>query len=485
MTAALQPQSGILFIAFGSRGDTQPLLVLAHSVSTDPTFTSCRVSFITHAAHMDWIGNLDLSPDLQYFWANSDPFVLPHKRAEQDASQRQCCLSACQTLFAKVPAAARIGLRVCKQPGLIVYNLFSLEGFHLAEAFGLISVAASPCAPPSSAPPGFWDAMAAEDPEFVSSLQASRLPFMRRGGCGDLVSRAHIHEWMWPLFADHWGVWRTAALNLPASPCQFDRTAAPMLLLGISSLLCPESSRSLTTATMCGPWDIHSIQLHRGPEGWLHGPPSSPGSKPLLVDLGCSSRMLDLDQQQAFLELVGALARQSTIGIHLLGSQLRLPELDTRVLEGGSLTQDGREGSHQKVHLHRDPVLHSHLLPSCCAILHVGGAGTTLAAAKAGTPQLVAPLHFDQEDWACCVARTGIGIRIASLLDMVHRGTDQGRLDDEAEALAHAIQRLVRDPGVAQRCREMEQTLRGEDGVRAALRVIERLLAEGSRVADG
>lgn len=92
--------------------------------------------------------------------------------------------------------------------------------------------------------------------------------------------------------------------------------------------------------------------------------------------------MLDLDQQQAFLELVGALARQSTIGIHLLGSQLRLPELDTRVLEGDSLTQDGREGSHQKVHLHRDPVLHSHLLPSCCAILHVGGAGTTLAAAK-------------------------------------------------------------------------------------------------------
>lgn len=104
---------------------------------------------------------------------------------------------------------------------------------------------------------------------------------------------------------------------------------------------------------------------------------------------------------------------------------------------------------------------------------------------QAGTPQLVAPLHFDQEDWACCVARTGIGIRIASLLDMVHRGTDQGRLDDEAESLAHAIQRLVRDPGVAQRCREMEQTLRGEDGVRAALRVIERLLAEGSRVADG
>lgn len=164
---------------------------------------------------------------------HSLPFLhLPTQRAEQDASQRQCCLSACQTLFAKVPAAARIGLSVCKQPGLIVYNLFSLEGFHLAEAFGLISVVASPCAPPSSAPPGFWDAMAAEDPEFVSSLQASRLPFMRRGGCGNLVSRAHIHEWMWPLFADYWGIWRTAVLNLPASPCQLDRTAAPMLLLG-------------------------------------------------------------------------------------------------------------------------------------------------------------------------------------------------------------------------------------------------------------
>lgn len=42
---------------------------------------------------------------------------------------------------------------------------------------------------------------------------------------------------------------------------------------------------------------------------------------------------------------------------------------------------------------------HAPLLQRCAGILHHGGAGTTAAALRAATPQLVCPLHFDQFSW--------------------------------------------------------------------------------------
>lgn len=49
------------------------------------------------------------------------------------------------------------------------------------------------------------------------------------------------------------------------------------------------------------------------------------------------------------------------------------------------------------------------LLPSCEAIIHQGGAGTTLTAAHAGVPQLIVPQVFDQRTDAEQLATTGAG----------------------------------------------------------------------------
>ncbi|MFA6113351.1 MAG: glycosyltransferase [Sphingomonas sp.] len=49
------------------------------------------------------------------------------------------------------------------------------------------------------------------------------------------------------------------------------------------------------------------------------------------------------------------------------------------------------------------------LFPRVAAIVHHGGAGTTTAAARAGTPQLVVPQIGDQPYWARRVAELGIG----------------------------------------------------------------------------
>lgn len=46
-----------------------------------------------------------------------------------------------------------------------------------------------------------------------------------------------------------------------------------------------------------------------------------------------------------------------------------------------------------------ESVRHDRILPSCAALISHGGAGTVAAAFRAGIPQVVCPLHFDQFFW--------------------------------------------------------------------------------------
>jgi vancomycin aglycone glucosyltransferase len=52
------------------------------------------------------------------------------------------------------------------------------------------------------------------------------------------------------------------------------------------------------------------------------------------------------------------------------------------------------------------------LFPRVAAVVHHGGAGTTLAAARAGAPQVVVPMFGDQPFWARRVRELGIGTSV-------------------------------------------------------------------------
>jgi vancomycin aglycone glucosyltransferase len=55
---------------------------------------------------------------------------------------------------------------------------------------------------------------------------------------------------------------------------------------------------------------------------------------------------------------------------------------------------------------------HEKLFPRVAAIVHHGGAGTTTAAARAGSPQVIVPQMYDQFYWAHRMERLGIGTSI-------------------------------------------------------------------------
>ena len=83
--------------------------------------------------------------------------------------------------------------------------------------------------------------------------------------------------------------------------------------------------------------------------------------------------------------------------------QLQLPGLFVGGAQGAELLQ----GSELCVHIQY--VDFEYLLPKSLAIIHHGGIGTTAQAIKAGIPQLIRPLKFDQPDNADRVYRLGLG----------------------------------------------------------------------------
>ncbi len=111
-----------------------------------------------------------------------------------------------------------------------------------------------------------------------------------------------------------------------------------------------------------------------------------------------------------------------------------------------------------------DKAPHDRLFPLMRAVVHHGGAGTTLAGLTAGKPGLVVPQFFDQPYWGARVQALGCGpapIRLKHLT---------GRL------LAEGLDDLARNTDYARNAQEIGQQLAVENGAENAVKRIETLM---------
>jgi len=104
-------------------------------------------------------------------------------------------------------------------------------------------------------------------------------------------------------------------------------------------------------------------------------------------------------------------------------------------------------------------VNHQALFPRVAAVVHHGGAGTTLTAARAGTPQVVVPMFSDQPFWASRVRELGIGTSIP-----INELTAEGLASALYDARASAI---------VQRAGTIAGQIAGDGAAVAARRLIE------------
>ncbi len=107
------------------------------------------------------------------------------------------------------------------------------------------------------------------------------------------------------------------------------------------------------------------------------------------------------------------------------------------------------------------------LFPRMAVVVHHGGSGTTAFGLRAGVPSLVVPFLFDQFYWGRRIAELGVGPAPLPF----------GKLT--AAGLAAAIDQSVSDGRMQQRARALGERIRAEDGLAAAVAVLEGLAGTG------
>ncbi|KPF41752.1 glycosyltransferase [Rhizobium sp. AAP43] len=218
--------------------------------------------------------------------------------------------------------------------------------------------------------------------------------------------------------------------------------AAHLRLFGYSSVLAPPPSDWPATIAVTGPWVLDTT-------GGFEPSPAllaflASGAKPIYVGFGS---MFSADAE-ALTAMIRATARAT-------GRRF--------VLATGWGGLDGAQiAAGDPIHVVRH-VPHDWLFPRMAGAIHHGGAGTTIAAARAGIPSIVAPVFGDQPFWASRLHRLGVAPPALARNNLT------------VDKLAAAIRR-IEAPDMRACAEALAKRLRQEDGSATA---ISRLQAEG------
>ena len=107
-----------------------------------------------------------------------------------------------------------------------------------------------------------------------------------------------------------------------------------------------------------------------------------------------------------------------------------------------------------------ESIPHDWLFPRTSAVIHHGGAGTTIAGLRAGRPTLICPVVGDQSFWGHQVHRLGAGPAPIPLRRLT------------SQRLASAVRTLA-DDHIRRRARTLGTLIRSEDGIAEAISVVE------------
>jgi len=117
-----------------------------------------------------------------------------------------------------------------------------------------------------------------------------------------------------------------------------------------------------------------------------------------------------------------------------------------------------------------DWVSHSALLPRCSAVVTNGGAGTVIAALRAGVPLVIVPTTWDKPDNARRVTEAGAGIRLPARRC-------------SPERLRAAVMEVLDNPRYARAARRIADVLAGAPGPAGAAALLEALDSARGRKA--
>ena len=419
----------VTVLTVGSRGDIVPYVALAEGLKS----AGLSVTVATHASFSSLIRETGVA----FAPIAGDPVSM----LRSEAGMRWLTAGRNPALFAKGLAelmtpimrnVAEDGLRACCDADALVTSFLGfIAGRHIGEALRIPLVLAPyhPVAPTKAFPsPLMCIASGGRTTNYLSHWLAGFLLWQR---IRPLVNQVRRDVFGLPALA------RTGALRDV-------RRAKWPIIHGYSEAVVPRPDDWDRNITVTGYWHARSAAFSPSKELATF---LADGEPPVYVGFGSMGLTApDLDTEK----IVRALAIAGRRGILL--SPLGDPsgaELPSSVLA-------------------LDFCPHDWLLPRVSVAVHHGGAGTTAAALRAGTPSIVVPFFADQPFWAWCVERLGAGAAPIAYRQLT------------AERLAVALERTAKDAGVRQGAQHVSIRLRDEDGVERAVETITRLLCQGA-----
>ncbi|CAA9349125.1 MAG: UDP-glucose:sterol glucosyltransferase [uncultured Gemmatimonadaceae bacterium] len=415
----------IAIITAGSRGDVQPYVALALGLQ--------RAGHLVRVATHETFRGFVTGHGLEFAPVAGDPRAVLRSRAAERwlaTGRNRNVLGFVRELRALAPALVEGSLadywQAMQGADALVFSVVGVASLHVAERLDVPAFAA------------FLQPFT-RTREFPAIGLPQRL---RLGGAFNLATHAVAEQAMWRPFRRQVGAWRRETLGLAEERAltphgQMAARGVPTLY-GFSRHVVPRPADWGAAVHLTGYWFLDAPAGYEPPPALRDflaaGPPP--------VYLGFGS-MTPQGADALTRTMLGALERAGLRGVLLRG--------------WGSLGA----GALPPWAIAVDDVPHEWLFPRMAAVVHHGGAGTTAAGLRSGVPSLVVPLGFDQPYWGWRVAQLGVGPRPIA----------RKRLT--VERLARALREATGDEAMRERAARLGAAIRAEDGVGAAVEVID------------
>jgi sterol 3beta-glucosyltransferase len=317
-------------------------------------------------------------------------------------------------------------LDVLEGADAVVYSLFALAAYHVAEKLGIPSI------------PGLLQPM---NRTTRFPLQPPPYGFMKTR-FGNRLTFIAAQQLFGQAFKGVISGWRKQLGLKPLSFAGFfsflDREHLPVLY-GYSPVLVPKPADWGPHLHVTGYWFLDRSTDWQPPQALLDFLES--GDPPVYVGFGS---MASRDPQGTAEVVIKALKKAGKRGVLMSGwGALRATELPDDVYYLGAIPHDW-------------------LFPRLAAVVHHGGAGTTGAGLRSGVPSFAVPFFGDQFFWGDRLARLGVG----------PRPIPHGKLT--VDNLSVAIRKATTDEAIKRRASVAGERVRAENGVERAVHAFEQ-----------
>lgn len=424
----------ITILTIGSRGDIQPYVALGRGLQA--------------AGHQVRIATYEYYRELVESFGMTLAPLTGHPKQIMASKEGRAWLESYQNPLRFVRSFIALtrphlepifadSLKACRGTDLIIYSLLGVAGYHVAEYYRV------PAIPTQLLPFG-------PTRDFASVGSPT---WLKLGPGFNYISHLLTDQVMWQPFRQAVNQWRQEALGLEPVPFfgpfrQLKQRKVPVLF-AYSPTIVPKPRDWPAEHVVTGYWFLPESP------GWqpreelaaflAAGPP------PVYIGFGS---MVDRDPHALTEMLLTAVRRNKLRAVLSSGWADLMPK---SLPDGVFVLSD---------------VPHAWLFPRMAAVVHHGGAGTTAAGLRAGVPSAAVPFFADQHFWGWRLHRLGVGPAPAARATLT------------VDQLTDLLRDLTTNEQIRLQAAEIGRQIRAEDGVAAAVSLIEAYATHGSLSGD-